>query len=64
LTLWRGTTKVGASVSWDSAARTATINPTNNLAAGVYYTVKASSGIKDAAGNRLKSSSWKFKTGS
>jgi len=64
LTLWRGSTKVSASVSWNSTTRTATLNPASTLAAGVYYTVKASSGIKDAAGNRLKASSWKFKTGS
>jgi hypothetical protein len=64
LTLWRGATKVSATVTWSSSTRTATINPSSNLAAGVYYVVKASSGIKDAAGNRLKAASWKFKTGS
>ncbi|HTK46200.1 MAG TPA: Ig-like domain-containing protein [Patescibacteria group bacterium] len=64
LTLWRGTTKISVSVSYNASTRTATINPANTLAAGVTYTVKASSSIKDAVGNRLKASSWKFKTAS
>jgi len=62
LTLWRGDTKVSATVTYDAVKRTATLNPSSGLARGVYYTVKASSSIKDAVGNRLKASSWKFKT--
>jgi len=62
LTLWRGTTKVSATLTWNQATRTLTLNPNSNLAAGVTYTVKASSAIKDGAGNRLKATKWTFKT--
>ena len=64
VTLWRGTTKIGASVSYNAGTFTATLTPNSRLAAGVTYTVKASSNIKDAAGNRLPSTKWSFKTGS
>lgn len=62
LSLWRGDSKVSATITYDAATRTATINPSSGLARGVWYTVKAGKYIKDAAGNKLKATSWKFKT--
>jgi len=60
--LYRGTTKLSASVSYDASTFTATLNPSSTLAAGVKYTVKITNYVRDAAGNRLKSVSWSFTT--
>ncbi len=64
VSLWRGTTKVGATVAYNSTTSTVTLNPNSNLARGVTYTVKIGPSIIDAAHNRLPSSSWTFKTAS
>jgi len=60
--LYRGTNKVSATVTYDAGTFTATLNPSSNLAAGVKYTVKATSYIRDYAGNRLKTVTWSFTT--
>jgi len=60
--LWRGTTKISATVTYNATTRTATLNPNSTLAAGVTYTVKVTGAIKDGARNQLKATSWKFKT--
>jgi Big-like domain-containing protein len=60
--LYRGTTKLSASVSYDPGTLTATLTPSSRLAAGVKYTIKLTSYIRDAAGNRLKSFSFTFTT--
>jgi hypothetical protein len=62
LSLWRGTTRLSATVSYNGTTLTATLTPTYRLARGVTYTVKAGTGIKDAAGNRLTLTKWWFKT--
>src|SRR6185312_9344107 len=62
LSLWRGTTKVSAVVTYNAATRTVTLNPNSTLAAGVTYTVKASGAIGDAAGNRIRATKWTFRT--
>jgi Big-like domain-containing protein len=62
LTLWRGTTKVSASVSYNAATFTATLSTASHLARGVKYTVKIGTTIRDAAGNRIPRQSWWFKT--
>jgi methionine-rich copper-binding protein CopC len=59
-TLRQGSTSVAASVSYDSATRTATLDPTSNLAAGATYTASLTSGIRDLAGNALSALSWSF----
>lgn len=53
------TTKLTATVTLSADGRTATLNPSANLVAGKYYTVKLSTAIKDLAGNSLVATSWK-----
>jgi hypothetical protein len=60
--LYRGTTKVSSSVSYDSSTFTATLTPSSRLAAGVKYTVKLTSYIRDGSGNRLRAFSFSFTT--
>lgn len=62
LSLWRGTTKVGATVAYNATTFTATLTPNSYMARGVTYTVKAGSNIMDAAGNRFSGAKWSFKT--
>jgi hypothetical protein len=64
VSLWRGTTKVSATVAYNSTTFTVTLNPNSNLARGVWYKVKIGPSIIDGAHNRLPSSSWTFKTAS
>ena len=64
-TLKTGSTTVTAPVSYDAATRTATLNPTADLAAGTQYTAAlagGTSGVKDTAGNPLAPVSWTFTT--
>ncbi|CAA9285220.1 MAG: hypothetical protein AVDCRST_MAG93-3475, partial [uncultured Chloroflexia bacterium] len=60
------TTPVAASVSYDSASDTTTLNPGTDLEAGVAYTATVkggASGVKDVAGNALTSDKvWSFTT--
>ena len=57
-----GSTAVPASVSYASATRTATLDPSAELAADTTYTATLSSGIEDLAGNALAATSWTFQT--
>ena len=60
-------TLVAATVTYDSATRTATLQPVAGLAVSTTYTARVfggSTGIRDLAGNALASSvSWSFTTG-
>jgi alpha-galactosidase len=60
-------TPLAASVSYDGASRTATLDPTSALEASTTYTATVkggASGAKDVAGNALASDvSWSFQTG-
>ena len=53
-----------AKVSYNSSTRTVTLNPSSTLRANTRYTVRLSSGIKDARGNALTATTWTFRTGS
>ena len=59
-----GGSAVAAAVSYDTATRTATLNPTNALADGTAYTATVkggASGVKDTAGNALANDrTWSF----
>lgn len=55
-------TRVAVTVSYDSATRTAYIDPTYRLSASTWYKVKVLEGIRDAAGNVLSPRSYTFKT--
>ena len=59
---------VAATVTLDSTAKVAALNPTNDLAAGATYTATikgGASGVKDVAGNALASDkTWTFTTAS
>lgn len=52
---------VPATLTYDAATRTATLQPLANLASGAVYTATLS-GAQDAAGNTLVTTSWSFKT--
>jgi methionine-rich copper-binding protein CopC len=54
--------QVQATVSYDSATRKATLDPNADLVAGANYTATVSTGVRDAAGNALGSTSWTFGT--
>jgi hypothetical protein len=62
VTLRLGTTVVPATVTYQAATRTATLDPRATLAADRTYTATLS-GIRDEAGNPLAVSSWSFTTG-
>ncbi|GAB3266187.1 hypothetical protein GCM10027425_32350 [Alteromonas gracilis] len=57
---------VPATVSYDAATRTATIDPSGDLAHGTRYTIRVLgsglSGVRDLAGNRVADGSWSFTT--
>jgi hypothetical protein len=55
---------VAATVRYDGASGTATLDPTPTLKAGTRYRVTLTTGIRDAAGNRLAATTWTFTTGS
>jgi methionine-rich copper-binding protein CopC len=55
--------KVAATVGYDAATRTATLDPSADLVAGTGYTATVGTGVKDAAGNALAAArSWTFTT--
>jgi hypothetical protein len=66
LTPQGSTTPVGAAVTYDSGTKTATLNPTNDLAANTQYTATikgGTNGVKDTAGNALAADkTWQFTT--
>ena len=54
---------VAAVVSYDAASRTATLNPSADLANSVTYTARITTGVKDANGNALAADKvWSFTT--
>ena len=62
-TLSSGSGTVPAAVGYDAATRTATLNPSSDLAAGTYTArvLGGGSGVKDPAGNALASDrTWSF----
>ena len=65
-TLKQGTTAVPAAVTYNAATRTATVDPTADLQAGLVYTATVlggASGVKDTSGNTLANSqTWSFTT--
>lgn len=58
----QGGAGVAAQVTYDSASRTATLNPDANLEADATYIVQLTGAIADAAGNSLEPVSWSFTT--
>jgi hypothetical protein len=62
VTLWRGTTKVTVSSSYDGATRTVTLTPSARLAAGTTYTIKVDKFVYDMARNPFVPGSVWFKT--
>jgi methionine-rich copper-binding protein CopC len=57
---------VAATVRYDAATRTVTVDPAADLAADTRYTVTLTGGptmIRDAAGNPLRTVTWAFSTG-
>jgi type VII secretion-associated serine protease mycosin len=54
---------VASSVSYDAAARQATLRPAKPLAGDARYAVALTSGIKDPSGNAMAAASWTFTTG-
>ncbi|MFF5793047.1 Ig-like domain-containing protein [Paeniglutamicibacter sp. NPDC012692] len=55
-------TSIAAAVTYDEATRTATLNPTANLATNTRYTVTLANTIGDANGNKLATTTWSFTT--
>lgn len=55
-------TVVAATVTYDHASNTATLDPATDLAFDTAYTVALLTGIADAAGNTLNPESWDFST--
>jgi hypothetical protein len=67
LTAAGATTPVGATVTYNSTSRVATLDPTSDLTAGTQYTarIKGPSGVKDVAGNTMAADkTWSFTTAS
>ena len=56
-------TTVPASVTYDGPTRTATLDPSANLAAGSRYTVELAGAIRDSSSNWLPDTTWSFSTG-
>ncbi|HEX2075568.1 MAG TPA: Ig-like domain-containing protein [Geodermatophilus sp.] len=54
--------RVTAAVSYDAAARMATLNPDADLAAGTRYTAEVAATVQDIAGNALTAKRWTFTT--
>jgi hypothetical protein len=53
---------VPSTVSYDAAAKVATLDPTAALASGTRYTATLTSGVVDGAGNPIAGSTWSFTT--
>jgi hypothetical protein len=47
------TTMIGSTVTYDSVAKKATLNPNATLVRGAYYTATVTTGAKDLAGYSL-----------
>jgi methionine-rich copper-binding protein CopC len=61
-TLTAGGTPIAASVSYNAATNTATLNPSADLSFSTTYTAQLSGSIADAASNTLTALSWSFTT--
>ena len=57
-----GGAPIAAAVTYDASSRTATLDPSADLAAGTTYTASLGGGIADLAGNPLAPLSWSFAT--
>jgi hypothetical protein len=57
-----GGSAIAAAVTYDSASRTATLQPSASLAPGTSYTAALTSDIKDSANNPLAPVAWSFTT--
>ncbi len=55
---------VRSTVRYNASTRTATLDPRLNMYPGTQYRVQILSGITDAAGNRLATTSWTFRVAS
>jgi hypothetical protein len=64
MTLSLGAEQIPATVSYDAATRTATLDPNVVLLADRRYVVRLTTGVTDASGNTLPATSWAFTTGS
>jgi Ca2+-binding RTX toxin-like protein len=53
---------VSAAVTYSRSTSTVTLNPKGSLAPNTRYTVRLTTGIRDAEGNRLPAVSWSFTT--
>ena len=62
LTAEGATAPTAATVTYDAATRTVTLNPQADLAMDTLYTVSLTNGIRDTAGNALAATSWTFTT--
>lgn len=62
VTLWRGTTKLTVTASWNATTHTVILTPSARLAHGTTYTVKVDANVKDASGNPFIPTSYWFKT--
>ncbi len=62
-TLKQGTTAVSASVTYNTATRTATLIPTTALTADKSFTLSLATAIKSVSGGSLAATSWTFITG-
>ncbi len=62
LTAAGATTPTAATVTYDAATRTVTLNPVADLAIDTVYTVRLTNGIRDTGGNALAATSWTFTT--
>jgi hypothetical protein len=56
--------RFSGAVTYDDATQTATLDPNVRLASNTEFNVTLTSGIRDAAGNALPSTTWSFTTGS
>jgi hypothetical protein len=57
-----GGTLIAATVTYNATTRVVTLDPTPTLAANTLYTVRLSTNVTDAAGNRLAAAAWTFRT--
>ena len=63
MTLSLGAEQIPATVSYNAATRTATLDPNVVLLADRRYVVRLTTGITDASGNTLPQTAWAFTTG-
>jgi hypothetical protein len=64
LTRSGSSTKISATVSYNSSTRTVSLKPRSDLAKSTTYRVYVTSGVKDSSGNSVSATDWSFTTGS